>query len=69
VRARAKPENNKQKKPMHFFFELFFFLFLFLNRLKVTEMFYHGYNNFLLHAFPKDELQPLSCMGHETLGG
>lgn len=24
-------------------------------------MFYHGYDNYLKHAFPEDELRPLSC--------
>ena len=37
-------------------------------REKVREMFYHGYNNYLENAFPMDELRPLSCTGHDTLG-
>eukprot|EP00961_Rhodomonas_salina_P188611 2545153-Rhodomonas_salina.4 len=24
-------------------------------------MFYHAYDNYMLHAFPHDELRPLSC--------
>ncbi|VDB97534.1 unnamed protein product [Peniophora sp. CBMAI 1063] len=32
-------------------------------RDKVRELFYHGYNNYLEHAFPFDELAPLSCAG------
>lgn len=31
-------------------------------------MFYHAYDSYMLHAFPKDELLPLSCNGSETLG-
>ena len=27
------------------------------------EMFYHGYNSYMLHAFPLDELNPLACTG------
>ncbi|KAI8849007.1 glycoside hydrolase [Chytridium lagenaria] len=26
-------------------------------------MFYHGYDNYLKHAFPKDELNPILCSG------
>ena len=29
----------------------------------VREMFYHSYDSYLLHAFPKDELAPISCSG------
>ncbi|KZV75403.1 glycoside hydrolase family 47 protein [Peniophora sp. CONT] len=32
-------------------------------RNNVRELFYHGYNNYLDHAFPFDELAPLSCAG------
>lgn len=28
--------------------------------LKVRDMFYHAYNNYLTHAFPHDELKPMS---------
>lgn len=27
------------------------------------EMFYHAYNNYMDHAYPADELMPLSCKG------
>lgn len=27
------------------------------------EMFYHAYNNYMKHAYPADELMPLSCKG------
>eukprot|EP01012_Entosiphon_sulcatum_P014424 TRINITY_DN19456_c0_g1_i1.p1 TRINITY_DN19456_c0_g1~~TRINITY_DN19456_c0_g1_i1.p1 ORF type:complete len:525 (+),score=88.78 TRINITY_DN19456_c0_g1_i1:31-1605(+) len=37
-------------------------------RDKVKEMFYHGYRGYMRHAFPADELQPLSCQGMETWG-
>eukprot|EP00493_Phyllostaurus_siculus_P022379 UN22711 len=26
-------------------------------------MFYHGYDNYMTHAFPMDELNPLDCTG------
>jgi mannosidase alpha-like ER degradation enhancer 2 len=35
-------------------------------RLAAKEMFYHAYDSYLLHAFPKDELAPMSCSGHDT---
>ncbi|PIK35089.1 putative ER degradation-enhancing alpha-mannosidase-like protein 2 [Apostichopus japonicus] len=37
-------------------------------RDEVKEMFYHGYNNYLEHAFPYDELRPLTCDGFDTWG-
>ncbi|EGX95433.1 Glycoside hydrolase, family 47 [Cordyceps militaris CM01] len=30
-------------------------------RQETVDMFYHGYNNYMLHAFPEDELRPVSC--------
>ncbi|XP_025420375.1 ER degradation-enhancing alpha-mannosidase-like protein 3 [Sipha flava] len=30
---------------------------------KAKEMFYHAYNNYMDHAYPADELMPLSCKG------
>lgn len=30
---------------------------------KAKEMFYHAYNNYIDHAYPADELMPLSCKG------
>ncbi|DAZ96596.1 TPA: hypothetical protein N0F65_000162 [Lagenidium giganteum] len=30
---------------------------------QAREMFYHGYRNYMEHAFPWDELKPLSCEG------
>uniref|UniRef100_A0A1I8EQU7 alpha-1,2-Mannosidase n=2 Tax=Wuchereria bancrofti TaxID=6293 RepID=A0A1I8EQU7_WUCBA len=37
-------------------------------RDKVKAMFYHAYNSYLLHAYPLDELKPLSCSGMDTWG-
>ncbi|KAG7396220.1 hypothetical protein PHYBOEH_002600 [Phytophthora boehmeriae] len=31
----------------------------------VRDMFYHAYNGYLTHAFPQDDLLPLSCRGGE----
>ncbi|KAF2090370.1 glycoside hydrolase family 47 protein [Saccharata proteae CBS 121410] len=30
-------------------------------RRETTDIFYHGYDNYMKHAFPEDELRPLSC--------
>jgi len=30
---------------------------------ETKKMFYHGYNNYMTHAFPMDELNPLDCDG------
>jgi hypothetical protein len=43
--------------------------FLKLQRDMVKNMFYHAYDSYMLHAFPKDELKPISCAGEDTLGG
>ncbi|VUZ52678.1 unnamed protein product, partial [Hymenolepis diminuta] len=32
-------------------------------RNKSKEMFFHAYNNYMNHAYPADELMPLSCRG------
>ncbi|RUS81987.1 hypothetical protein EGW08_010256 [Elysia chlorotica] len=37
-------------------------------REKARQMFYHAYNGYLNHAYPYDELQPLTCKGHDTWG-
>jgi mannosidase alpha-like ER degradation enhancer 2 len=34
----------------------------------VKEMFYHAFDNYMRHAFPLDELRPMSCTGEDTLG-
>ncbi|KAK6138903.1 hypothetical protein DH2020_027364 [Rehmannia glutinosa] len=38
-------------------------------RDEVREMFYHAFDGYMVHAFPRDELKPLSCGGEDTLGG
>ncbi|KAG6727127.1 hypothetical protein I3842_02G115500 [Carya illinoinensis] len=38
-------------------------------RDEVSGMFYHAFNGYMDHAFPLDELRPLSCGGEDTLGG
>lgn len=30
---------------------------------EVRRMFTHGYDSYMLHAYPKDELCPLTCTG------
>lgn len=32
-------------------------------REEAREMFYFGYNNYMKHAFPMDELNPILCSG------
>ena len=29
----------------------------------IKEMFYFGYDNYMKHAYPKDELDPIHCTG------
>ncbi|XP_021738294.1 alpha-mannosidase I MNS4-like isoform X1 [Chenopodium quinoa] len=38
-------------------------------RDEVEEMFFHAFNGYMKHAFPRDELKPKSCGGEDTLGG
>ena len=38
------------------------------HRKRVEDMFYHAYDNYLNHAFPYDELRPLTCDGINTWG-
>ena len=33
------------------------------------EMFLHGYDSYMTHAFPKDDLNPLACTGSDSQGG
>jgi mannosidase alpha-like ER degradation enhancer 2 len=35
----------------------------------VKDMFYHAFDGYMQHAFPLDELRPLSCQGEDSLGG
>ncbi|UMM34745.1 hypothetical protein L5515_007683 [Caenorhabditis briggsae] len=37
-------------------------------REKVRRMFYHAYDGYLNHAFPLDELKPITCVGQDTWG-
>ncbi|KJZ77385.1 hypothetical protein HIM_03109 [Hirsutella minnesotensis 3608] len=32
-----------------------------LLRQETVDMFYHGYSNYMQHAFPEDELRPITC--------
>lgn len=36
---------------------------------KTEYMFSHAFDSYMTHAFPHDELQPLSCKGEDTFGG
>ncbi|XP_040567806.1 ER degradation-enhancing alpha-mannosidase-like protein 2 [Lepeophtheirus salmonis] len=38
-------------------------------RSSVKEMFQTSYDHYLNHAYPYDELMPISCSGSDTLGG
>ena len=38
-------------------------------REQAREMFMFGYSNYMQHAFPMDDLRPISCGGHNTQGG
>lgn len=37
-------------------------------REEVRGMFYHAFEGYMRHAFPRDELRPLSCTGEDSLG-
>ncbi|KAK3280095.1 hypothetical protein CYMTET_12048 [Cymbomonas tetramitiformis] len=37
-------------------------------RDEAQNMFYHAYENYMLHAFPKDDLNPISCSGRSNYG-
>ncbi|TKR89329.1 hypothetical protein L596_013452 [Steinernema carpocapsae] len=37
-------------------------------RNRVKSMFYHAYNGYLEHAYPLDELKPITCSGMDTWG-
>uniref|UniRef100_A0A674EFN1 alpha-1,2-Mannosidase n=1 Tax=Salmo trutta TaxID=8032 RepID=A0A674EFN1_SALTR len=39
-----------------------------LCEVKIKSMFYHAYNSYLDHAYPYDELRPLTCDGQDTWG-
>jgi hypothetical protein len=38
-------------------------------RGRVENIFYHAYNNYMMHGFPSDELKPLSCSPSDNFGG
>lgn len=38
-------------------------------RDEVRAMFYHAFDGYMQHAFPLDELRPLTCKGEDSLGG
>ncbi|KMZ61126.1 mannosyl-oligosaccharide 1,2-alpha-mannosidase, family GH47 [Zostera marina] len=38
-------------------------------RDEVRGMFYHAFDGYMHHAFPFDELRPMSCTGEDSLGG
>lgn len=38
-------------------------------RDEVRQMFYHAFDGYIKHAFPRDELRPLTCTGEDSLGG
>ncbi|KAF5205796.1 Alpha-mannosidase i mns4 [Thalictrum thalictroides] len=38
-------------------------------RDEVRDMFYHAFGGYMEHAFPLDELRPLTCAGEDSLGG
>ena len=49
------------------------FLYLYLTALipcrdEVSGMFHHAYEGYLRHAYPYDELRPISCTGVDTWG-
>ncbi|XP_064635151.1 ER degradation-enhancing alpha-mannosidase-like protein 2 [Lineus longissimus] len=37
-------------------------------RDRVVKMFHHAYDGYMKHAYPYDELRPISCDGHDTWG-
>ncbi|XP_061181375.1 ER degradation-enhancing alpha-mannosidase-like protein 2 [Saccostrea echinata] len=37
-------------------------------RQRVESMFHHAYDGYIKHAYPYDELRPLTCDGHDTWG-
>ncbi|XP_058499446.1 ER degradation-enhancing alpha-mannosidase-like protein 2 [Solea solea] len=41
---------------------------MFAVRQRIKSMFYHAYDSYLDHAFPYDELRPLTCDGQDTWG-
>jgi hypothetical protein len=38
-------------------------------RSRTVQLFKHAFGSYMMHAFPMDELQPLSCKGKDSFGG
>ncbi len=38
-------------------------------RHSTVELFKHAFGSYMAHAFPMDELRPLSCQGTNSFGG
>ncbi len=38
-------------------------------RDRTVQLFKHAFGSYMRHAFPMDELQPLSCKGKDSFGG
>ncbi|KAK9830164.1 hypothetical protein WJX72_010087 [[Myrmecia] bisecta] len=38
-------------------------------RSEARSMVFFAYNNYMKYAFPRDELRPISCQGHDSQGG
>jgi hypothetical protein len=38
-------------------------------RDSTVQLFKHAFGSYMVHAFPKDELRPLSCQGVDSFGG
>lgn len=36
--------------------------------VQVKSMFYHAFDNYMVKAYPLDEIRPKSCTGQDTLG-
>lgn len=44
----------------------FSWLVLIVLRERIRALFFHGWDAYMSHAFPADELQPLECTGRIT---
>ena len=41
---------------------------MYVFRNKTIRMFQHAYDGYISHAYPYDELRPITCDGHDTWG-
>ena len=57
-------KDRSVKKMVGFQFDFVFFPV----RNEASMMFHHAYDSYLRHAYPYDELRPLSCSGVDTWG-